>query len=197
MNAGRKRGVGEDILAGNCMPIVGLYRDIYGIQPRHNRLYLEPHLTAELNGTQLRYNLRGQSWLIDLNTSGSRLAVEDFTVCAPTPFALNVKGNTAEFFPGNRSNPALSVTRSLSAPVQIQVEAWSAGPAAARSWIESSAKHGTTVRHVISELRPLAEYKLARDGESFGSLRADASGTIEFKTTLLYSKPQRFELVLE
>ncbi len=63
-----QRGAGEDILAGNCMPVVGLYRDIYGIQPKHNRLYLEPHLTPELNGTQLRYHLRGQSYLIDLDT---------------------------------------------------------------------------------------------------------------------------------
>ena len=55
-----QRGAGEDILAGNCMPVVGLYRDIYGIQPKHNRLYLEPHLTPELNGTQLRYDLRNQ-----------------------------------------------------------------------------------------------------------------------------------------
>jgi hypothetical protein len=37
-----QNGAGDDILAGNCMTIVGLYRDIYGLQPRHNRLYLEP-----------------------------------------------------------------------------------------------------------------------------------------------------------
>ena len=62
------------------MPVVGLYRDIYGIQPKHNRLYLEPHLTAELNGTQLRYQLRGQMYLIDLSVRGSRVTVDDFAV---------------------------------------------------------------------------------------------------------------------
>ena len=108
-----QRGAGEDILAGNCMTVVGLYRDIYGIQPKHNRLYLEPHLTAELDGTRLRYQLRNQSYLIDLNAGASRMAVDDFAVLAPEPFALNVQGDTAEFFPGSQDTPSLSVIRSL------------------------------------------------------------------------------------
>ena len=45
-----QEGAGSDILANNCLPVVGLYRDIYGIQPQFNRLYLEPHMTEELNG---------------------------------------------------------------------------------------------------------------------------------------------------
>ena len=36
-----QEGAGNDILANNCLPVVGLYRDIYGIQPQYNRLYLE------------------------------------------------------------------------------------------------------------------------------------------------------------
>lgn len=35
-------GAGDDILAGNCMTIVGLYRDIYGVRPQWNRLMLTP-----------------------------------------------------------------------------------------------------------------------------------------------------------
>ena len=63
-----QRGQGNDILSGNALPMVGLYRDIYGIQPKWNRLYLEPHLVSELNGTQLKYWLRGQRYTIDLST---------------------------------------------------------------------------------------------------------------------------------
>ena len=47
-SAHSQRGEGDDILAGNCLPIVGLYRDLYGLQPQPNRLYVEPHLPAEL-----------------------------------------------------------------------------------------------------------------------------------------------------
>jgi len=45
------------------MAIVGLYRNIYGIRPQYNRLYLEPHLTKDLNGTKIRYWLRDQNSL--------------------------------------------------------------------------------------------------------------------------------------
>ncbi|MBI4325162.1 MAG: hypothetical protein HY674_07840, partial [Chloroflexi bacterium] len=71
-------GAGSDILANNCSIIVGLYRNIYGLQPKHNRLYLEPHLTPDLDGTQIKYRLRGRQYLIDLHTAGCRIAVDGF-----------------------------------------------------------------------------------------------------------------------
>jgi len=189
-----QRGAGNDILAGNCMPVVGLYRDIYGIQPRHNRLYLEPHLTPELNGTQLRYPLRGQTYLIDLDTAGSRLTVDDFTLAAPTPFAMSVEGDTAAFFAGNRSEPALQVTRSRLAPVEIAIEGWSASPPAERQWVESCSTRGVGVRHAVLDLQPGALYDLFRDGRRSGPLLADSRGRIQFKAALAPDNPQRFEL---
>ena len=192
-----QRGAGEDILAGNCMTVVGLYRDVYGIQPKHNRLYLEPHLTRELDGTQLRYNLRHQSYVIGLGTRGSRLTVEDFAVQDAAPFALNVQGDTAEFYPGSRSVPALSVTRSRRAPVAISIEAWPASQTAARKWVESCPGRSVTVRHVVSDLQPHAVYNLHCDGRKVGSFVADGAGRIEFKRTFDYAKPQRFELLIQ
>ena len=190
-----QRGAGEDILAGNCMTVVGLYRDVYGIQPKHNRLYLEPHLTGELNGTQLHYDLRNQSYAIDLNTEGSVMTVDDFAVSDAQPFGLNVREQTAEFFPGSRSAPALSVTRSRRAPVRIGIEAWPASPTGAREWVESSAGHEVVLRHVLSDLQPHARYSLRCDGRKAGSFEADDAGRIEFKRTLGDAKRQRFELL--
>ena len=192
-----QNGAGEDILANNCMPVVGLYRDIYGIQPRHNRLYLEPHLTPELNGTQLRYQLRSQSYVIDLNTSGSRMAVEEFAVQAAGPFGLDVRGDTARFFAGSRSVPALTVTRSRRALVEIGIDAWPANPAEPRRWVESCPGRGVTARHVVADLQPRAVYRLRCDGRKAGTFEADAAGRIEFKRTINTARPERFELVIQ
>jgi len=192
-----QRGIGEDILAGNCMTVVGLYRDVYGIQPKHNRLYLEPHLTAELDGTELRYSLRHQSYVIDLSTRGSRMTAEDFAVQDAGPFALNVQGDMAEFFPGSQSAPALSVTRSRRAPVEIGIEAWPTIPTGARKWVESCSRRSVTVRHVLSGLQPRAVYNLRCDGRKVGSFEADITGRIEFKRTPSHAKPQRFELLIQ
>jgi hypothetical protein len=192
-----QRGAGEDILAGNCMTVVGLYRDVYGIQPKHNRLYLEPHLTPELDGTQLRYKLRTQSYVINLGTRGSRMTVENFAVRDAAPFALNVQGDTAEFYPGSQSAPALSVTRSRRAFVEIGIEAWPASQTAARKWVESCRDRSVTARHVVSDLQPHAAYNLHSDGRKVGSFVADGAGRIDFKRAFDYAKPQRFELLIQ
>ncbi|MDR1381997.1 MAG: hypothetical protein LBJ47_11050, partial [Tannerella sp.] len=39
-----QQGQGSDVLAGICTSVTALYRDIYGIRPRWNRMGLEPHM---------------------------------------------------------------------------------------------------------------------------------------------------------
>ncbi len=94
-----QRGAGDDILAGNCMPIVGLYRDIYGVRPKPNRLYLEPHLVAELNGTKLRYPLRGRLYEIEPGTEGSSITAGACTLRDAHPFGVNATTTGLEYFP--------------------------------------------------------------------------------------------------
>ena len=192
-----QRGAGEDILAGNCMPVVGLYRDVYGIQPKHNRLYLEPHLTPDLNGTRLHYNLRDQSYVLELNTRGSRMTVGDFAVQNAEPFALNVQGDTAVFFPGSRSAPGLSVMRSRRAPVEIGIDAWPASLTGSRKWAESCAERGVVMQHVVSDLQPHAVYSLLCNGRTVGSFKADGAGRIAFRRKLDDAGLQRFTLLIQ
>ena len=192
-----QRGAGEDILAGNCMPVVGLYRDVYGIQPKHNRLYLEPHLTPDLNGTRLHYQLRNQSYVLDLNTRGSRMTVEDFAVQDAEPFALNVQGNTAVFYPGSRSAAAFSVTRSRHAPVEIGIDAWPTSSPGARKWAESCAERGVAVQHVVSDLQPHAVYSLLCNGRTVGSFKADDTGSIAFSRKYNDARLQRLTLLIQ
>lgn len=191
-----QRGAGDDILAGNCMAIVGLYRDIYGIQPRHNRLFLDPHLTPDLDGTQLRYRLRNQNWQVDLSTSSHRLAVEDFAVRGVSPFGLSVAGNTADFFLPGHEKPGVSFVRSRRVPVEIQVEDWPADGARSRCWVET-ADRDSALRHIVCDLQPLQRYTLVHDGQKRESLRANASGRLQFESKLRRGIPQHFNLVPE
>lgn len=43
-----QKAAGDDILSGDAMIFTGLYRAILGIQPRYNRLHLDPYITREL-----------------------------------------------------------------------------------------------------------------------------------------------------
>jgi hypothetical protein len=125
------------------------------------------------------------------------MTANDFTVASVGPFALNVRADTAEFFPGSRSVPALSVTRSRRAPVDIGVEGWLASPTGPRRWVESCAVRGVMARHVVSDLQPRATYDLHCDGQKVGSFKADGVGRIEFKRALGDATPQRFELLIQ
>jgi len=95
-NSGEPIGSGDDILSGNCMAIAGLYRDIYGIRPLYNGLYLDPHLVSELNGTQLKYRLRNKLFIIDLSVNEYAITVNGVTVRDTRPFAVDDNGNRLE-----------------------------------------------------------------------------------------------------
>jgi len=183
-------GMGDDILAGNAMTIAGLYRDIYGVRPKWNRLYLEPHLTPDLNGTRLRYALRGQEYQIALGASGARVSVGGFSARDAVPFAVAVSVDTLRFYPGDGPLAALTVTRSADAPVDVAVEAWPDAKAGARRWSESCARARVTAAHSLGGLRPGSAYTLTVNGAVRTRLRADPSGHVSFRITLTAS-PQR------
>jgi hypothetical protein len=83
---------------------VGLYREIYGVQPKPNRLYLEPHLTGELTGTKLRYQLRGRLYAIDLNTKGCAVTAGACTLRDSHSFGVNATDTGLEYFPGTNTD---------------------------------------------------------------------------------------------
>ena len=190
-------GEGKDILANNCSTIVGLYRNIYGLQPKYNRLYLEPHLTPELNGTHLEYSLRGKHYRLDLSVDDYALAVDNFTVRSPKAFAINVNARCLEYF--NRAQPkaVLRLTASAAEHIELTVRSWPDGGIEKRSWSESCRKPGTTVEHLISGLALNRTYSLSRNGTPIATLRSDPVGGLAFDAAFSDSDAQNFDLEMK
>lgn len=188
-------GAGNDILANNCSPVVGLYRNIYGIQPRYNRLLLEPRLVPELNGTELKYTLRAQTYELALSTDARRMAVEDFAVQGTKPFALSANDNTANYFFGAAPDWALAVTRSARTAVELKIEDWPSDPAVSRRWTQTSATPGVALRYIIAGLKPGRLYEAVQNGARTGSFLADATGHLTFTSTPPDGLPRRIEIV--
>jgi hypothetical protein len=190
----RQTGAGDDILANNCSYVVGLYRNLYGVQPKYNRLYLEPHLTPELAGTELNYRLRGKLYHIALNVDDYAIAVDGFVVRDRRPFAINAERGTLEYFPGPSQNCALAVTPSTGAGLELAIGVWPDSPAAEQAWSESCREPGTTARQVVSGLTPNAYYRLSRNNKSSDLLRSDASGRLTFACEFSNAAAQNFKL---
>jgi hypothetical protein len=187
-------GAGSDILANNCNIVVGLYRNLYGIQPKYNRLYLEPHLAPELNGTQLNYLLRGREYHIDLSVSNYSIAVGPYSVREHRPFAVNVQQSTLEYFVGPSPTNALTITTSAAEPLELAIGSWPESGSSPRTWSESCRKPGTTAQHVISRLLPNTAYTLSQNGRRIESPQTDASGRLVWVCTFTNSVSQNFEL---
>lgn len=172
-----QKGAGDDILAGNCMTIVGLYRDIYGIRPQWNRLRLDPHLTPELEGTKLNYRLREQNYELTFGTNQSMIAVADFAVRAAGSFAVNATRDRLDCFSGAQDQPAFTVTRKTTANVVMDIDSWPDANGGECRWSLSYPSAPTIVRITVSGLRPQTTYRLQSNG-SESTLHSDADGRL-------------------
>lgn len=188
-------GAGDDILANNCSVVVGLYRNIYGIQPRYNRLYLEPHLPPELNGTRLKYQLRGQEYLVDLSVGEYAVSVDGFTVHAREPFGLRSAGEAREFFAGDNRASVLAIRAPLGGRLRLSVSGWPSGKEGPREWTEAELGPGITASRVVSGLVPDHDYSLTCNQEPARRLHSDAAGRLTFTATSPISGAQHFVLM--
>jgi hypothetical protein len=175
-----QKGAGDDILAGNCMPIVGLFRNIYGIQPRPDRLFLDPHLPAELSGTRLEYTLRGEPYTIELSEQDTQVHCAKGSLRARHPFAVSADGSSITYFHDAVSPASISFMPPQGSSVEVDVTNWPDDLNAARDWNESAAR-GTPINHQVKGLSPHSHWSLLVNGHVERTLNDDESGDVNFR----------------
>ena len=187
-----QRGEGDDILAGNCMAIVGLYRDIYGIQPKPNRLYLDPHLTDELNGTKLRYQLRGRLYGIE---SEHRRLRDNRRSLHPARFAslwCQCHRRGTGILSGHEHDWAMSISRPTAQPLMVQIESWPNNPDAARQWTETSPLAKGKTLHISDPIAAQRDLQTESSRSNRRFLTGGRTGRIQFPTNVVM--PRRKDL---
>ena len=173
---GTQQGAGDDILAGNASAITGLYRDIYGIQPRYNRLYLDPHLSQDLFGTRLRYRLRGVEYDIELNGALNAIAVGGFKISSSGDFALASEGDRFLWYAGSSTRPAMALSGPGVNRIQVTIREWSGS----RRWTEKNPSSINVVSHEVMDLPANREYGIYCNRRLVGTRTADNRGVIQF-----------------
>lgn len=172
----KQTGVGDDILSNNVMAVVGLYRNIYGVQPQYNRLYLEPHLTTELNGTQLKYWLRNQNYTINLSKEKYSISVNSFTISDKNPFAINCEKNVVKYYNGKNDFFSLQITSER--PCSIDILLWEEDNL---SWKECGDNSKNKIYHEIHHLKPKGSYQILVNGKFIKNYIAASTGIIHFE----------------
>lgn len=171
-----QNGLGDDILAGNCLSIVGLYQAIYGINPLYNRFYLDPHITRDLAGTRIDYKYRNQRLTIDLAMKCYSVSDKQFTLTDSNDFGTFFAANELFYF--NRANEKAAMKISTGSRLKIGVKYWSRDSC---SWIQSP-KDGTSKKlsYQLNGLKPNRFYDVWIDNKRFRKIRTDVHGGLVF-----------------
>lgn len=152
-------GLGDDILAGICTTITGLYRDIYGIRPKWNRMGLEPNMSATLNGTQFNYTLRDTVYNLKLSVNDYAMRTGNFSIKSRESFGATMAGNKLIYYHHNNDSASLQISTPSHKKIDIVMNMWDAGQ---KSWrIGSSGKYSFTLKG----LKPDADYQLLVNGQ--------------------------------
>jgi Bacterial alpha-L-rhamnosidase 6 hairpin glycosidase domain len=175
---GRKKqdGLGDDILSGNSLSVVGLYQSIYGINPMYNRFYLNPKITEELSGTQLKYNYRNQRLTIDLALNKYSVSDDKFTISSGADFGFFSKGNTVLFFNKADTSASLSLQTDMKARVEITINEWSADK---MSWTQASAKSNSgKTSYRVNNLKDASDYSISINGKAMEKVTTIAGSLV-------------------
>ena len=174
----KQDGLGDDILSGNSLSVVGLYQAIYGINPLYNRFYLNPHITQDLAGTKVKYNYRGQPLTIGLAIDNYEVSNKQFTIIAKHDFGFYSNNNSLQYFNGNAEQASLKVTTTTNSRLTLAINSWEANHL---SWLQSSnSKQGDKLIYQLNGLRHNNYYTVSVKNKVVKKIKSNAAGTLIF-----------------
>jgi hypothetical protein len=172
-------GRGDDILSGNGLSVVGLYQAIYGINPLYNRFYLDPHITPELAGTQIKYNYRDQPLIIDLDVNRYAISNGQFTIIDKADFGFYSAGNELSYFKGSAGKASIRVKASSKDELVLDIKKYGQEEV---SFIQSSRAAGSgKVAYQINDLRQSSYYTVLDDDKTLKRIKSTPEGTLIFE----------------
>lgn len=182
-----QEGLGSDILAGICTTITALYRDIYGIRPKWNRMGLEPNMHRMLNGTEFTYKLRNVVYTLRLNVNEYEMQTDLFTVKSKEAFGATYNNNEFIFFPQNRDETRLKLSGKTKTPIHMVLNKYTENDF---SWQIVSTD---VYDFAVEGLDPSRKYKLTINNK-MTDITIKKNGTIAFSHNC--TKPTTFRLYL-
>ena len=174
----KQDGLGDDILSGNSLSVVGLYQSVYGINPLYNRLYLDPHITGELAGTQIFYLYRGQQLSINLDMQQYAVSNNNFKIISGADFGFSANGEELLYFHGKNYLPSLMARTQAQKKLTLQIHKWEPGE---RHWTHASDEMAvSTISYQINDLVPENDYTIFVNHQPLKSIRSNQSGELNF-----------------
>jgi hypothetical protein len=174
----KQDGLGDDILAGNSLAIVGLYKSVYGINPLYNRLYLDPHLPKQLAGTELNYNFRNEKLKINLEPSKYSISNGRFTLAGSKSFGFYADKTGVAYFNSDHTDFALKAVPAGAGTISIEVINCKENEIL---WKQSSLAKKEKIKYTVAGLKPGFQFTISKDGQKIKTLKSNAEGELIFE----------------
>jgi len=174
----KQNGLGDDILSGNCLAVIGLYQSIYGINPLYNRLYLNPHITEKLYNTKLAYNYHGSTLEVLLDEARYSVSDKQFKVTCKNDFGFYAGKNKLSFFNSSNENASMEVAAAGNNKVAIEIIKWQAD---SRTLKQAAAEGPREIVYRINDIKPGKSYSIYADGKAISKVNKTKAGSLEFK----------------
>jgi hypothetical protein len=169
-----QKGLGEDILAGISTSITALYRDIYGIRPRWNRMGLEPNMAKELDGTAFKYNLRDTIYELKLSAGNYNMSTGKFSVSSKLSFGASQKGKELVLYRDNQEKQTMHVTNAAGQIIRVELQEWT--DESCKLMFIGTGKYSMT----LSGLESGSDYSIGNDKTDL-QMKADSKGSLSVK----------------
>ena len=177
----KQEGLGDDILSGNSLSVVGLYQSIYGINPLYNRFYLDPHITKELAGTQVKYNYRNQQLAIDLDINKYAISNSLFKIISKSDFGFFSIGKELLYYNGNSDKASLKVATVTNGHLTLDIKKWATDEI---TWTQSSEDLALNkLVYQVNDLKHNSYYTILINNKILKHVKSNMGGTVVFDYT--------------
>jgi hypothetical protein len=168
--------LGDDILAGNSLAIIGLYKSIYGVNPLYNRLYLNPHIPEKISGTELLYNFRDDKLKIGLSIDKYYISNNQFKITTSEDFGFFSTNHELKYFHGKDDNHSLKVQTSKK--ISIEIIQWNNSSIA---WNQSSSdENANEITYEVNNLEPKTFYSIFINNNFLKNIESESNGSFSF-----------------
>ncbi len=172
-----QQGAGDDILAGNALALVGLYKSIFGINPLYNRLYLNPNLPEKLSGTELIYNYRNDKLKIGLSTNSYSISNNQFKITSEKDFGFF--STSKELFYFNSNSDDYLIMAKPDAETNLSLDILKCGSNEI-NWNQVLTENHKSVYYTINNLEKNSNYTITINDKEILKLNSKNVGIIKF-----------------
>ena len=182
----KQDGLGDDILSGNCLALVGLYESVYGVNPMYNRLYLNPHLPEKLSGTELNYNFRGERLKIKLETWKYSASNQQYKITTAYDFGFNATNEGLEYFNSNEDNWSIKAQTAKTNSLSLEIVNCTKTEVS----FNQVASNNSKVTYSVNNLMPDHQFIISINKQTFKSLKSDKKGYLTFDVNAASSQSE-------